>query len=72
MKTMPEWLVTVCRWILVIGVPIALTLTNVRLLMTPLFPEAEYSLRAYAQVDYYPGQLPDGGRQPFTQADRLF
>jgi hypothetical protein len=71
-KTMPEWLLTACRLILTVGLPIALTLTNVRLLMTPLFPQVEYGLRAYSQVDNYPGRLPDGGRHPFTQADRLF
>ena len=72
MKMMPEWLVTVCRWGLTIGLPVALTLTNVRLLMTPLFPDLEYGLRAYSQVDLYPGLRPDGGKQPFTQADRLY
>lgn len=72
MRMMPDWLVNVCRWVLVIGLPVALTLTNVRLLMSPLFPQIEYSLRAYSQVDFYPGRRPDGGPQPFTQADRLY
>jgi hypothetical protein len=69
---MPEWLVTLCRIVLTLGIPVALTLTNVRLLMTPFFPEAEYGLRDYSRVDFYPGQLPDGGPHPFTQADRLY
>lgn len=72
MKLMPDWLVTTCRVVLTIGLPLALTLTNVRILMSPLFPDIEYNLRAYAQVDYYPGRRPDGQPQPFTQADRLY
>lgn len=72
MERMPDWLVTTCRIVLTIGLPVALTLTNVRVLMSPLFPDIEYNLRAYSQVDYYPGRTPDGGQQPFTQADRLY
>lgn len=61
MRTLPEWLVTVCRWVLVAGLPVALTLTNVRLLMTPTFPEIEYNLPDFP-ADFY----------GFTKEDRLY
>ncbi len=60
MKPMPAWLVLTCRILLTILIPVVLTLTNVRLLMTPLFPTIEYNL---------PGFPPD--LYGFTKADRL-
>lgn len=61
MRTMPDWLVLVCRVVLIIGIPIVLTLTNVRLLMTHTFPQIEYG-------------LPDFPADPygFTTEDRLY
>lgn len=61
MKTMPDWLIMVCRWVLIIGIPLALTLTNVRLLMTHTFPEIEYNLPGFRD-DFY----------GFTKDDRLY
>jgi integral membrane protein (TIGR01906 family) len=60
MRTMPAWLVLICRLVLTVLIPLVLVLTNVRLLMTPLFPAIEYRL---------PG-FPDD-RYGFTRADRL-
>jgi len=57
---MPTWLSTTCRVLIIVLFPIVLTLTNVRLLLTPWFPEIEYRL---------PG-FPDD-RYGFTQAERL-
>jgi hypothetical protein len=50
--TLPAWLVVVCRVALVIFIPAVLTLTNVRLLMTPLFPEIEYRLPGFPADPY--------------------
>jgi integral membrane protein (TIGR01906 family) len=47
MRTMPVWLVFVCRAILIVLLPIVLTLTNVRLLLTHAFPQIEYSLPGF-------------------------
>jgi hypothetical protein len=47
MRTMPPWLLLTCRILLVVLIPIVLTLTNVRLLMTHAFPEIEYSLPGF-------------------------
>jgi len=60
MKSMPTWLVLVCRILLVVLIPVVLTLTNVRLLMTPVFPNIEYN-RSYFPPDSY----------GFTKTDRL-
>ncbi len=50
--TLPAWLVIVCRVALVVFIPPALTLTSVRLLMTPLFPEIEYRLPGFPADAY--------------------
>ncbi len=60
MRTMPAWLVLTCRIILTVLIPLVLVLTNVRLLMTPLFPAIEYRLPGFPADPY-----------GFTQADRL-
>ena len=52
MKPMPAWLALTCRLLLIVLVPVALTLTNVRLLMTPLFPNFEYNLPGFP-LDLY-------------------
>ena len=44
MRTMPVWLVFVCRVIIIVLLPLVLTLTNVRLLLTHAFPIIEYNL----------------------------
>ena len=44
MRTMPVWLVFVCRVIIIVLVPLVLTLTNVRLLLTHAFPIIEYNI----------------------------
>jgi len=44
MRTMPVWLVWVCRVILMVLLPLVLTLTNVRLLLTHLYPQIEYTV----------------------------
>jgi integral membrane protein (TIGR01906 family) len=44
MRTMPVWLVVVCRVLVIVLLPLALTLTNVRLLLTHAFPQIEYTL----------------------------
>lgn len=59
-KSMPESLTWVFRILLIVSIPIVLSLTNVRLLMTPLFPDAIYNLPGFP-ADYY----------GFTKADRL-
>jgi integral membrane protein (TIGR01906 family) len=46
------WLRMLCRVALVVFIPVVLTLTNVRLLMTPLFPEIEYRLPGFPD-DFY-------------------
>jgi integral membrane protein (TIGR01906 family) len=60
MKPMPAWLVFTCRILLTVLIPVVLTLTNVRLLMLPLFPNVEYNLSDFPP-DLY----------GFTKADRL-
>ncbi|MEP7355604.1 MAG: TIGR01906 family membrane protein [Anaerolineales bacterium] len=60
MRTMPAWLAAICRIVIIVMLPLALTLTNVRLLMTHLFPEIEYSLPGFPADTY-----------GFTKADRL-
>lgn len=60
MRTMPAWLVLTCRIVLIALIPLVLVLTNVRLLMTPLFPAIEYRLPGFPD-DFY----------GFTRADRL-
>ncbi len=61
MKTLPEWLIWTCRLVLLVGLPVALTLTNVRLLMTHTFPELEYGQASFPP-DFY----------GFTKDDRLY
>ncbi len=60
MRTMPDWLILLCRLVLIIGIPVVLTLTNVRLLMTYTFPELVYNAPNMT-ADFY----------GFTKADRL-
>jgi hypothetical protein len=50
--TLPAWLVILCRATLIVFIPAVLTLTNVRLLMTPLFPEIEYRLPGFPEDPY--------------------
>jgi len=52
MRTMPVWLVFICRAILVVLLPVALTLTNVRLLLTHAYPVIEYSLPGFPDDPY--------------------
>jgi len=52
MRTMPSWLILTCRIILIALIPIVLTLTNVRLLLTHAFPEVEYSLPGFPADPY--------------------
>lgn len=61
MRLMPDWLAVVCRVLILIGLPVVLTLTNVRLLMTHTFPEIEYNLSDFPADPY-----------GFTKADRLY
>jgi integral membrane protein (TIGR01906 family) len=60
MRTMPAWLVLLCRAIIVVLLPVALTLTNVRLLLTHAYPDIEYSLPGFPADPY-----------GFTKTDRL-
>jgi integral membrane protein (TIGR01906 family) len=60
MRLMPAWLVLACRILLIALIPLVLVLTNVRLLMTPLFPAIEYRLPGFPDDIY-----------GFTRADRL-
>ena len=60
MKPMPAWLTLTCRILLIVLIPVVLTLTNVRLLMTPIFPNVEYNLSGFP-LDLY----------GFSKADRL-
>jgi integral membrane protein (TIGR01906 family) len=46
-STLAPWLQILCRIVLAAFTPVVLTLTNVRLLMTPLFPEIEYRLPGF-------------------------
>ena len=57
---MPAWLVFTLRLLLILLIPIVLTLTNVRLLLTPWFPQIEYSMPGFP-ADFY----------GFTKEDRL-
>ncbi|HRF49119.1 MAG TPA: DUF1461 domain-containing protein [Anaerolineales bacterium] len=59
--TMPESVAWVLRILLVLSIPVVLSLTNVRLLMTPLFPDVIYNLPGFP-ADFY----------GFTKADRLY
>jgi|SRR5579859_224511 len=52
MRTMPVWLVFICRAILIVLLPVALTLTNVRLLLTHAYPAIEYSLPGFPDDPY--------------------
>ena len=52
MRTMPVWLVTVCRVVIIVLMPIVLTLTNVRLLLTHVFPQIEYNLPGFPDDPY--------------------
>ena len=61
MRPMPPSLLLACRLVLTISIPLALVLTNVRLLMTYAFPEAEYGMSSFPP-DLY----------GFTKAQRLF
>ena len=60
MRTMPAWLELLCRLVLIFLIPFVLVLTNVRLLLTPLFPAIEYRLPGFPDDVY-----------GFTRADRL-
>ncbi len=50
--TLPPWLVVICRIVLIVLIPVILTLTNVRLLLTPLLPEIEYRLPGFPADPY--------------------
>jgi len=41
---MPDWLALLCRVVLLLGIPVALTLTNVRLLMTHTWADVQYNV----------------------------
>jgi integral membrane protein (TIGR01906 family) len=60
MQPIPPWLSVTARVLLTILIPIFITLTNVRLLLTPTFPEIEYNLPGFPDDPY-----------GFTKADRL-
>lgn len=60
MRTMPAWLELLCRLLLIVLIPFVLVLTNVRLLLTPLFPAIEYRLPGFPDDPY-----------GFTREDRL-
>lgn len=60
MNPMPAWLSIAARVLLMLLIPIFITLTNVRLLLTPTFPEIEYNLPGFPEDPY-----------GFTKADRL-
>jgi integral membrane protein (TIGR01906 family) len=60
MQSMPAPVALICRVLLTVLIPVVLVLTNVRLLMTHIFPEVEYRL---------PGFPPDS--YGFTLEDRL-
>jgi integral membrane protein (TIGR01906 family) len=60
MRTMPPWIAVTCRILIIVLLPFVLTLTNVRLLLTHVFPEIEYSLPGFP-ADFY----------GFTKTDRL-
>jgi len=52
MRTMPAWLIFTCRIVIIALLPVVLTLTNVRLLMTHLFPTIEYGLPGFPADSY--------------------
>ena len=52
MRTMPVWLVTLCRLLVILLMPLVLTLTNVRLLLTHAYPEIEYNLPGFPDDPY--------------------
>lgn len=52
MRTMPVWLVFICRVIIIVLLPLVLSLTNVRLLLTHAFPQIEYSLPGFPDDPY--------------------
>jgi integral membrane protein (TIGR01906 family) len=60
MRTLPSWVAGSLSALIVLLFPVVVTLTNVRLLMTPLFPRIEYALPGFPD-DYY----------GFTREDRL-
>jgi integral membrane protein (TIGR01906 family) len=60
MPALPDWLVGVLRTLIIICLPVALVLTNVRLIMSSIYLNYEYNK---------PGFPPDA--YGFTQADRL-
>lgn len=41
---MPDWLALLCRVVLLVGLPVLLTLTNVRLLMTHTWADLQYNV----------------------------
>lgn len=51
-RVIPTWLAWVCRVVLILGLPVVLVLTNVRLLLTPWFPAVEYSLPGFPADPY--------------------
>ena len=57
---MPAWLVNTLRFLIIVLMPIVLVLTNVRILLTPLYIRWEYNRKDFP-ADFY----------GFTQADRL-
>src|SRR5207253_7027371 len=61
MRSMPAWLAATCRIVIIVLLPFALTLTNVRLLMTHTFPDIEYSRPSFP-ADIY----------GMTKTDRLY
>lgn len=61
MRPMPDWLVTPLRIVLMLCIPVALTLTNVRLLLTPAFPDIEYNVPGFPADPY-----------GLTKEDRLY
>ena len=61
MNPLPAWLTAACRLGLILALPVVFTLVNVRLLMTPLFPEIEYRLPGFPDDPY-----------GFTRAQRLY
>src|SRR5437016_14186572 len=60
MNPIPTWLALTARILLILLIPIFLTLANVRLLLTPAFPEIEYNLPGFPDDPY-----------GFTKDDRL-
>lgn len=69
MRTMPAWLAVLCRVILIVFIPVVLTLTNVRLLLTPYFPRLEYRMPGFPD-DPYGLSLAD--RLKYTELSRQF